>query len=259
MGSLSIGEGWRSGYHPSDNNSNPLLNEMSNPRSVLRAAGQEKGWSSCQAVLCPSLQKNMLPKEGMDVASLKVFKVRLVGQHKLVCGNQTKAGGWNLVGFKVLSYLSHSMISYEKCSFLDQSFVLGKTDPVWWFPKYQRAEVKTITVQKVTLPMQVLKWLNFLQTYLLTLKSESLDIYNPYSPKNRNKEGGKVILTPCHPWRSALGEGRDSDNISFQVFIHCRASQQQALKGGMDIRDVNAGQVEGEHGNNHYMRQGEME
>ena len=79
MGSLSTGEGWRSGYHPSDNNSNPLFNEMFNLRSVLRTEGQEKAWSSCQDVLCPSPVRNMLPKEGMDAASLKVFKDRLHG------------------------------------------------------------------------------------------------------------------------------------------------------------------------------------
>ena len=31
------------------------------------------------------------------------------------------------------------------------------------------------------------------------INSESLDVYNPYSPKNRNKEGRKVIMTPRHP------------------------------------------------------------
>ena len=112
MGSLSTGEGWRSGYHPSDNNSNPLFNEMFNLRSVLRTEGQEKAWSSCQDVLCPSPVRNMLPKEGMDAASLKVFKDRLHG----VLGNMNwwvatrQAGSWNFVGFEVPSNLSHSMI-----------------------------------------------------------------------------------------------------------------------------------------------------
>lgn len=53
MGSLSVGEGWRTGYHPLDNNLNPLLNEKFNPRS-----GQEWGRSIYQAVLCQPTSTN---------------------------------------------------------------------------------------------------------------------------------------------------------------------------------------------------------
>lgn len=50
-----------------------------------------------------------LPRLAVDIPSLKAFKAGLNGQPDLMSGNQNTGGGWNWMGFKVPSKLSHSM------------------------------------------------------------------------------------------------------------------------------------------------------
>jgi len=56
--------------------------------------------------------RHRLPREGVGVPSLEVFKARWEGgsgHPSLVGNNQPKAGSWNWIDFKVPSNPSHSI------------------------------------------------------------------------------------------------------------------------------------------------------